>query len=143
MSEPLKRVRFQNPRFLSEPARLANRPGLVPPIQVAEEAVRDIRDSVRKNLENCYPSSESPEARNNDNFESNEPRVNRVTLRRNYSPLSVDLSIFEPNPRRNMENVRSEAVDREIDHLRVQTEQGAAATYENAGHPTEGTSNTL
>jgi len=79
MSEQLKRVRFQSPRFLSEPARLANRLGLVTPIQVAEEAARDIRNSVRKNLEDCYSSSESSEAReldNNDNFERNERSVN-------------------------------------------------------------------
>ncbi|EFN62741.1 hypothetical protein EAG_00943 [Camponotus floridanus] len=135
MSEPLKRAKFQSPRFLSEPTRLANRSRLVPPIQVAEEAVRDIRDSVRRNLENCYPSSESPEARNNDTFEPNEPRVNRVTFRRDYSLISVDFSIFEPNPGRNMENIQPEAIDREIDRLRVQAEQGAAASYEDAGHP--------
>jgi len=66
MSEPLHRVRVNSPRFLSVPARLANRLGLVTSLQVAEEATRDIRNSVRRNLENQYSSSESSEAREQD-----------------------------------------------------------------------------
>lgn len=92
MSEQTKRVRFQSPRFLSEPARLAKRAGLVPPIQVAEEAVRDIRDSVRKNLAEHYSSSDSSdghEPHNNDNSVLDRP--SRVTVKRNYSPISVDI----------------------------------------------------
>jgi len=136
MSVPLNRVRFNSPRFLRVPARIANRLGLVPPFQVAEEATRDIRDSVRRNLENQYSSSESFEAReqdDNDNLEQDRQSVSRVTVRRNYSPISVDsirISLFEPNPARNMDN---EAVDREIERLRAQQAgQNAAANYEDA-----------
>ena len=130
MSEPLKRVRFKSPRFLSEPARLANRLGLVPPIRVAEEAVHDIRNSVRKNLEDYYSSSESSEAReldDSENLKQNKRSVSRVTFKRNYSPEPIDLSIFEPNPARNMDNIQSEAIDREIERLRTQTGQEIAA----------------
>jgi len=126
------------------PARLASRLGLVTLLQVAEEATRDIRNRVRRNLEDQYSSSESSEAREhdvNDNLEHNRQNVSLVTVRRNYSSISIDISLFELNPEKNMDN---EVVDREIEHLRTQqAEQNAAANYEDAGHPVEGTSNIL
>jgi len=60
-------------------------------------------------------------------------------VRRNYSPISFKISLFEPNPARNMDN---EAVDREIERLRAQQAgQNGTANYENAGHPVESTNN--
>jgi len=96
MSEQLNRVRFNSPRFFSVPARLVNRLGLVTPFQVAEEATRDIRNSVRSNLKNQYLSSESSEAReqdDNDHLKQDRQSVSRVTVRRNYLPISVDISL--------------------------------------------------
>jgi len=42
-----------------------------------------------------------------------------------------------------MDNIQPEAVDREIERLRTQAGQEAAANYEDAGHPAEDTSNIL
>jgi len=63
---------FSSPQLLSMPARLANRLGLVTPLQVAENVTCDIPNSVRRNLEDQYSSFESSEAREqdiNDNLE--------------------------------------------------------------------------
>ena len=45
----------------SEPAWRARRISPVSPVRIVEEAVRDIRDSVRRNLETRYSSDSSPE----------------------------------------------------------------------------------
>ena len=171
MSAQPKRVTFHRPRFLSVPARLANRFGLVTPVQVIEGAARDIRDNVRRNLNNNYSGADSPELEsrelennqiigntlppnNNNNVEANGPGVNRtpverVTVRRDYSPVSYDSSIFETNNEENMlrnplpSTVPPEDVDREIERLRAQARRNAAADYEDAGRPLEDPNNTL
>jgi len=45
----------------SEPARRAARPTPLNPIRVIEQAVSDIRENVRRNLEAYYSSESSPE----------------------------------------------------------------------------------
>ncbi|EFN64880.1 hypothetical protein EAG_09127 [Camponotus floridanus] len=134
MSALLKQVKLKNPQFLSVLARLANRFGLVTPIRVAEEAARDIRRSMRKNLEERYSSFESSEERkpnNNDNSEQDGP--SRVAVKRN-SLLSVDISLFKPRAQRNMDNVNSTAVEQEIERMQAQhAELNVAAAYEDAG----------
>lgn len=148
MSAQPKRVAFHRPRFLSVPARLANRFGLVTPVQVIEGAARDIRDNVRRNLDNHFSGENSPELgsreleinqaaentlppNNNNNIievdglDVNRTSVERVAVRRNYSPVSYDSSIFEANNEENMQRnplpstVPPENVDREIERLRA------------------------
>jgi len=45
----------------SEPARRAARPTPLNPIRVIEQAVTDIRENIRRNLEAYYSSETSPE----------------------------------------------------------------------------------
>lgn len=110
-----------------------------------EEATYDIRKSVRRNLEAYYSdSSETHERPTNGDVDRNRQDINQVTFQRNYSPLSVNNSLFEPNPGRNMENISAEFVDREIERLRAQhIGNNPAAQYEDAGQPAESTSNAL
>jgi len=59
----------------SEPARRAAKPTPLNPIQVIEQAVSDIRENVRRNLEVYYSSENSPEIelRSNVNIEREFP----------------------------------------------------------------------
>jgi len=74
----------------SEPARRARLTPLSP-IQIVEQAVRDIRDNVRRNLEENYSSESSPEPELHPN----------VNLEREFSFDDLDPSIIHPSERNN------------------------------------------
>ncbi|EFN61762.1 hypothetical protein EAG_13833 [Camponotus floridanus] len=122
---PLKQVKFKSPRFLSVPVRLANRFGLVTPIRVAEEAARDIRRSVRKNLEEHYSNSDSSEG--------HEPNDNSVQDGQSRVTPSTEI---QANLNGTQENANIVPLDVTQIELNV-------AAYEDAGQLAEGTSNIL
>jgi len=57
----------------SEPARRAVRPTPLNPIRVIEQAVSDIRENIRRNIEAYYSSSPEPELHPNVNVEREFP----------------------------------------------------------------------
>jgi len=73
----------------SESARRAARPTPLNPIQVIEQAVSDIRENVRRNLEAYYSSESSPEPELHPN----------VNIEREFTFDDIDLSIINPNER--------------------------------------------
>src|SRR5436190_9671779 len=97
MSDPgSKRVTFADLHIPGGSDRSSNRFGQVTPVRVVEEATNDIRESVRQNLETIYANS--PELRAQiDNLANNDRRasVDRVSVRREYSPVAVDNSIID------------------------------------------------
>jgi len=73
----------------SKPARRAARSTLLNPIQVIEQAVSDIRDNVRRNLEAYYSSESSPEPELHPN----------VNIEREFPFDDTDPSIINPSER--------------------------------------------
>jgi len=71
----------------SEPARRAARPTPLSPIRVIEQAVTDIRENVRRNLEAYYSSESSPESELHPN----------VNIEREFPFDNIDPSIINPN----------------------------------------------
>jgi len=72
----------------SEPARRA-RLTLLSPIQIVEQAVSDIRDNVRRNLEAYYSSESSPEPELHPN----------VNIEREFLFDDIDPSLINPSER--------------------------------------------
>jgi len=102
----------QNTSWLhSEPSRRARRPSSVSPVRVIEEAVSDIRESVRRNLETRYSSESSPEHELHPN----------VVIEREFSFDNVDINITTDNNRRDENGphptyARSESIESRISH---------------------------
>jgi len=71
----------------SEPARRAARPTPLNPIRVIEQAVTDIRENVRRNLEAYYSSESSPEPELHPN----------VNIEHEFPFDDIDLSVVNHN----------------------------------------------
>jgi len=81
----------------SEPARRAGRSTPLSPVRIIEQAVTDIRENVRRNLEAYYSSESSPEPElhPNVNIEREFPFDN---IDSSYTPRTPDLKL--PNKRK-------------------------------------------
>jgi len=102
----------QNTSWLhSEPTRRARRPSSISPVRIIEEAVSDIRENVRRNLEIRFSNNSSPEY---------EPHPNVVT-EREFPFDNVDISIANNNNGQDENGphptyVRLESIESRVSH---------------------------
>lgn len=95
-------------RIHSEPNRGAHRISPLGPVRIVEEAVRDIRDSVRINLESLYSSESSPEPELHPN----------ITVERVIPFEDTDASLLNNNPDENiLHPLRDDALSEIVDTI--------------------------